>query len=79
MPFAVDLAGLAPASSGTNTDMLLYTPQAQVHKRIVTEKAPLKRDSLCGTLFWSVVQTYQCYEPIISNSCTKSQVFVHRF
>jgi len=32
----VDSAGLAPASLGANANMLLYTPQAQAHRFIVS-------------------------------------------
>ena len=31
----VDPAGLAPASSGTNADMLLYAPRARIHQDAV--------------------------------------------
>lgn len=38
--FVVDPAGLAPASSGANSDVLLYTSRAQVHDFIIYEKSP---------------------------------------
>ena len=37
----VDPAGLAPTSSGTNTDMLLYTPRARATAPIIQRKRPL--------------------------------------
>jgi len=48
--FVMDPAGLAPASSGANADMLLYTitgPGPQVHYK--TKKTPFSRDLFCST------------------------------
>ena len=45
--FVVDPTGVAPASSGANTDMLLHTPQARVHASIIKRKRGLSQ----GTLF----------------------------
>ena len=36
----VDPAGLAPASLGDNTNMLLHTPRARIHKCIIKQKNP---------------------------------------
>lgn len=43
----VDPAGVAPASLGTNANMLLHTPRAQVHEFIIKQKRRL----LQGILF----------------------------
>ncbi|OGZ21225.1 MAG: hypothetical protein A3D46_00255 [Candidatus Nealsonbacteria bacterium RIFCSPHIGHO2_02_FULL_43_13] len=55
----VDPARFALASSGTNTDMLLYTPQARVHGFIITEKAPFEDLSVVPDLVRGI-RTYQC-------------------
>ena len=47
--FDVDPAGFALASSGTNTDMLLHTPQARVHRFIIKQKRPLLKGPFRGT------------------------------
>ena len=39
--FVVDLAGLAPASLGANTNLLLYTARARIHALIIKQKEPL--------------------------------------
>ena len=44
--FGVDPAGLAPASSGANADMLLYTLRARIHKTIIKQKRPLLQEVL---------------------------------
>jgi len=41
----VDLTGFAPVSLGTNTKMLLHTPQAQVHEEIIYKKNLFRKRS----------------------------------
>ena len=43
--FCVDPAGLAPASLLVKGNMLLYTPQARIHKRMLKRKEPFRKDS----------------------------------
>ena len=40
----VDPAGLTPASLGVNSNMLLHTPQAQVHEFILKQKKALLQE-----------------------------------
>jgi hypothetical protein len=42
--FGVDPAGLAPASSGANADMLLYALRARIHKAIIKQKKLLLQE-----------------------------------
>ena len=44
----VDPAGLAPASLGDNTNMLLYAPRARVHTVSIYEKSPLEKRTPFG-------------------------------
>ncbi len=46
---SVDLAGLTPASLGVNSNMLLHTPQAQVHGFILKQKELFFKNSFCDT------------------------------
>jgi hypothetical protein len=48
-PSDVDLAGLTPASLGVNSNMLLHTPQAQVHGFILKQKELFFKNSFCDT------------------------------
>jgi len=45
----VDPAGLTPASLGVNSNMLLHTPRARVHKIIVKQKKFSYKNSFCDT------------------------------
>ena len=55
----MDPGRLALPSSGTNADMLLYTPQARVNGFIITEKAPFERTFLRYPTLVRGIRTYQ--------------------
>lgn len=64
--FDVDLAGFEPASSGTNTDMLPHTPQAQAHGLIVKQKWPLWKETYSGYPTLAHSEPCQCYILILA-------------
>ena len=52
----MDPAGVAPASLGTNTNMLLHTTRARVHEIIIPQKKLLSQGALSVVPnFWSVM------------------------
>jgi hypothetical protein len=60
-PFCVDPAGLTPASSGTNTDMLLHTIRARIHTYIIKQKRALLQEPFFVVPDFSPQCTnYQC-------------------
>lgn len=64
----MDLAGLAPASSGVNTEMLLYTLQAQGPQDNYKQKEPLFQETpFVNTRLWSVMHTEHISKLSIAN------------
>ena len=70
----MDPGRLALPSSGTNADMLLYTPQARVHTFTITEKAPFERTFPWYPILVRNVRTISAFNAIVANHKIMSRV-----